>query len=342
MSKVYLFQDLIEFAEQEVDVKSYQRLSKGKLVTVQKYNRNQDKADTPQGAKKAESSLQNVALTTATIAGAFAAVAGGSLLLVAAKHNNVVKSTAERAIATTQQVDKNYVMLSNRTQVLAKDIDMTGKDGFILAMGGFSREHGDHSFQLAKHLELEFPTKKVIVVDNKAFDIVWEGDRNDFNINRFIKKSVALSADAHVNGNDTVLEAARTLKMLNMSHPQFDKKIVTASGGGALATQILEVNDKMGEKSIEALALGSPRFGFTAPKRSKLTVITDPNDQMMGKSPFANPGANVTLLRPDRGTESFDNWGEQIPINKAHQFSSYTGSKVTRPMINDFMNRRSA
>lgn len=340
MPKLYLITDIVTFAEQEVGVKQHQRLVKGKLQNVRNYDRTQDKAQETQGVRQANTVLQNAGLITAGVLGAtFATVAGGAAL-IALKHNSVVKNTAQKAIATTQQVDKNYIMLPDRTQMLAKDIDMTGKDGFIIAMGGFSREHGDHSFQLAQHLEKQFPTKKVVVVDNKAFDIVWEGNRDEFNINRFIKKSVALSADAHVNGNDTAYEAARTIKMLNMSHPQFDKKIVTASGTGSLATQILEINDTMGEKPISALALGSPRFGFASPKRSKLTVITDPNDQMMGKSPFANPGSNVVLLRPDRGTEPFDNWGETIPINKAHQFSSYTGSKVTRPMIDRFMQER--
>ena len=338
MSRLYLISDVVMFSEQEVDVKQHQRLVKGKLQTVRTYDRTQDKGKPEtQGERQAQSVLAKAGVITAAVIGAaFATVAGGAAL-IALKHNKVVGDTARKAIATTQQIDKNYITLPNRTQILAKDVDMTGKDGFIIAIGGFSREHGDHSFQLAKHLELEFPTKKVVVVDNKAFDIVWEGNRDEFSVNKFIKKSVALSADAHINGNDTAYEAARTIKMLNSSFPQYNKKIITASGSGSLATQMLEVNDAMGEKPISALALGSPRFGFSSPKKSKLTVITDPSDQMMGSAPLLNPGNNVRLHRPDRGTEPYDNWGEKIPINKAHSYISYTKAKASRSIIDDFM-----
>ena len=335
--------DLADFADEEV--KTYQRLQKGKLVTVRQHNRKgnpaQQKTIEEKGTAGNDNAIMQSLKTGATVT-AGVALAGLSLVgigaatkaYVVARHAKQVDDAARRILDNPDIPDLRFLSRGNPQKL---PDDFSQYEGVIIATGGFGGSKGLHTRDLDQYFKQEYPNHLVLSVENVYNDLGWEKD----GIKRFARVPSTLWRNA-TQGNKTSEEIA---KLTNLVAKKTNKPITlaTASGGGMAVKEAQEITDRLGVKNVEGFGLGTPTWALAQPK-SKYTSFMDKDDAGTGWVPLTRKEEIVTVKRPaDKSfTWKLSNYQGNSPWNKQHEFGTYLMHPETRSKVDQIMYRNRA
>lgn len=334
--------DLADFADEEV--KTYQRLQKGKLVTVRQHNRKgnpaQQKTIEEKGTAGNDNAIMQSLKTGATVTTGVA-LAGLSLVgigaatkaYVVARHAKQVDDAARRILDNPDIPDLRFLSKAN-PQKLPDNFDQY--EGIIVATGGFAGTKGQHTIALQSYLKEAYPNHLVLSVENFHNDLGWEQDV----IKRFSKVPSLLWNNA-TKGNKTSEELAQ---LANMVRKKTDKPITfaTASGGGMAVKEAQEIGDKLGLKDIQGFGLGSPTWDLANPK-SKYLSIMDKQDAGTSWLPLRS---KKDALVVDRGNQKVT-WKTapyqgNVEWGKQHEYGMYLSHPDVRASVDKMIYRNRA
>lgn len=321
-------------AEFSIDVKTYQRLEKGKLITVHEHNRtgnaSQQEENNDKSLVQSIKTGQNVPFNVAVAGLGLVGIAAGTKAFVVARHAGQVTKEAERVLTTPALTDLRVLSKQNPVSIPS---DLNKYEGVIIATGGFAGTKGQHTLDLHKYLEKHYPNHLVLSVENIHNDLGWEEDA----IKRFSKVPSLLWKNA-TQGNKTSEELALLTKTVRQ---KTDKPItfVTASGGGMAVKEAQEITDKLGYKNIEGFGLGSPTWDLSNPK-SKYVSIMDSKDAGTGWLPFRSKKDAVVV---DRGTEKItlkrNPYQGNTEWQKQHEYDAYLSHPEVRSIADNIIYR---
>jgi len=329
--------DFVEFNE---EVKTYQRMQKGKLITVRQYDRKGDPAEKEQTIEKNDNAIMQ-SLKTGAIVTTGVALAGLSLVGIGAatkayvinRHAKQVLNEAERVLQASDVSDLRFLSKAN-PEKLPDNFDRY--EGIIIATGGFGGTKGQHTLEVHKYIQQEYPNHLVVSVENMYHDLGWREDVVD----RF-KAAPALLWRNATQGNKTSEEIATLTKMLRK---RTDKPItiVSASGGGMAVKEAQEITDKLGYKDIQGIGLGTPTFTLANPK-SPFVSFVDKKDATVGWIPKTSKKDTVYIDRPTTKVKwNLNPYQGEIPHNEQHEFGTYLLHGETRSKVDQILYRNIA
>ncbi len=324
--------DLTNFNQEEV--KTYQRLQKGKLVTVNQYTRKgEDKSKNPAVDNALINSIKtgaNIPFNIAVAGLGLVGLAAGTKAFVINRHQNQVKNAATRILTQPDIPDLRFLSKANPAKLPE---DFSQYEGVIIATGGFAGVKGQHTLGIHNYLQKDYPNHLVLSVENLYNDLGWESDL----VKRYSRVPPLLWNNA-VKGNKTAEELASLAKMVRT---KTDKPItfVTASGGGMAVKEAQEITDQLGMKDVQGFGLGSPTWDLAQP-RSKYTSIMDRQDAGTGWIPFRSK-KDATII--DRGSQKVkwtkDPYQGETDWGKQHEYGMYLSHPDTRSKVDQIIYR---
>jgi hypothetical protein len=324
--------DISDFSEEEV--KTYQRLQKGKLVTVRQHSRKgEEKSKNPTVDNSLINSIKtgaNVPFNVAIAGLGLVGLAAGTRAFVINRHQKQVRDAATRILTQPDIPDLRFLSKANPAQL---PDDFSQYEGVIVATGGFAGVKGQHTLGIHNYLQKDYPNHLVLSVENLYNDLGWESDL----VKRYSRVPPLLWNNA-VKGNKTAEELASLAKMVR---GKTDKPItfVTASGGGMAVKEAQEITDQLGMKDVQGFGLGSPTWDLAQP-RSRYTSIMDRQDAGTGWIPFRSK-KDVTVI--DRGSQkvkwSRDPYQGVTDWSKQHEYGMYLSHPETRAKVDQIIYR---
>jgi len=315
------------------DVKTYQRLSKGKLVTVQQHNRKGEDAQTQATDRAINSNLQTGAAVTAGVALAGLSLVGigmATKAYVVGKHTQQVANAAKR-IQQNPAID-NLQFLSKANPSKLPD-DFSQYEGVIISTGGFGGSKGGHSLQVDIYIKQEYPNHFILSVENVYNDLGWNpavGDR--------LKQAPGTLWGNATKGNRTAEELA---KIANLVRSKTDKPItfMTGSGGGMAVKEAQEITDTLRLKDIQGIGMGSPTFGLANPKSPYVSFI-DKDDATVGAIPLLSQKDTQYISRGSNKVKwNMADYQGEIEWSKQHEFGTYLMHPGTRAKTDSILYR---
>lgn len=332
--------DFIEFNE---EVKTYQRMQKGKLITVHQHNRKGDAAKQEQTIEKngVDDNAIMQSLKTGAMVTTGVALAGLSLVGVGAatkayvinRHAKQVLNEAERVLHSADVPDLRFLSKANPEKL---PDDFSKYEGVLIATGGFAGTKGQHTLGMHDYLQKDYPNHLILSVENLHNDLGWESDL----VKRYSKIPSLLWKNA-TQGNKTAEELAVLTKMVRK---RTDKPItfVTASGGGMAVKEAQEITDKLNYKDIQGFGLGSPTWDLANPK-SKYVSIMDKQDAGTSWIPKRSTKDAITV---DRGNQQIkwhrDSYQGVTDWSKQHEYGTYLSHPETKSKIDQIIYRNRA
>lgn len=276
---------LVDF-QKDTKVKSYNRLSRGKLITVKQYSRDAGNLNEQQ-----DKDLRNK-ISTGGIVGGVLAIAALSLVgisigtkqLIQTKHVQNIEKAANRI--TTASPITDFKKYSKYNPSTLPDLDKY--DNIIITTGGFAGNLGHSANDLRARFARKYRKSLVLAVENKDFDTA----NTDFM--QRVKATPDLIFKSLMNGNKSAEELAEVAYNIRQ---KTDKPItfVGTSGGGMAIKNAQEITDKLNINNISGVGLGSPTFALMQPKSPYISI-------MSGNDPFKlTPGMNkkdIINVRP--------------------------------------------
>lgn len=332
--------DLASFAEEEV--KTYQRLQKGKLVTVNQHNRKgavgqqktiEEKSDNPAVDNALVSSIKtgaNVPFNVALAGLGLVGLAAGTKAFVINRHQTQVKNAASRILMQSDIPDLRFLSKANPQKL---PDDLSQYEGVIVATGGFAGVKGQHTLEIHDYLKKDYPNHLVLSVENLHNDLGWESDL----VKRYSKVAPLLWKNA-TQGNKTSEELG---SLVNMLRKKTDKPItlVTASGGGMAVKEAQEITDQLGLKDVQGFGLGSPTWSLAQPK-STYKSFMDKADAGTGWVPFTAKSDIEVVNRSSQAVSwNRNNYQGNIAWNKQHEYGMYLSDPTTRSKVDQMIYR---
>jgi hypothetical protein len=332
--------DLADFSDEEV--KTYQRMQKGKLITVRQHTRKgdpkQQKTIEEKGSGANDNAIMQSLKTGATVT-AGVALAGLSLVgigaatkaFVVSRHAKQVDDAARRILTAPDIPDLRFLAQNNPSK-LPDNFDQY--EGIILNTGGWAGENGLHALRLGEDLKKEYPNHLILTVQNFHYDVGFSKDPLNH-----VKKIVPLTWKNATQGNKTSEELAH---LASMVQKRTDKPItfVTASGGGMAVKEAQEITDKLGLKNVKGIGIGSPTWSLAKPK-SEYKTLMDDKDAFTSQIPFTNKKQDYIYV--DRGTDKYkwnsDPYQGEVPWNEHHEYGAYFGNPKSRSVLDNFIKR---
>ncbi len=261
---------LVDFQKNE-KVKTYTRLQKGRLVTVNQYTREGGKQK--QLTEQQDKDLRNKVITGVAIGGALA-LAGLSLVGISAATKQAIQNKYAQNITTaTTRIQKatpitDFKKYSKYNPSVLADLDKY--DNIIITTGGFTGALGHSANDLRAGLARKYRKSLVLAVENKDFDTA----NTDFL--QTAKDTPELLFKSAMNGNKSAEDLAEVAYNIRQ---KTDKPItfIGTSGGGMAIKNAQEITDRLGVNNISGIGLGSPTFALAQPK-SPYTSIMSGND----------------------------------------------------------------
>ena len=325
--------ELANFAGDSEEVKTYQRLQKGRLVTVRQHRREGEQSKNPAVDNALVNSIKtgaNVPFNIAVAGLGLVGLAAGTRAFVINRHQTQVRNAASRILTQPDIPDLRFLSKAN-PQKLPNDFSQY--EGVIVATGGFGGVKGQHALEVHKYMQQEYPNHLVLSVENLHHDLGWRQDV----VERFKNAPPVLWRNA-TQGNKTSEEIASLTSMLRK---RTDKPItlVTASGGGMAVKEAQEVTDQLGLKDVQGIGLGTPVFGLAQPK-SPFVAFVDKKDATIGGVPYTSQKDTVYINRStERVKWNLNPYQGEIPLNQQHEFGTYLLDKDTRSRIDQIMYR---
>lgn len=331
--------DLASFSDTE-QVKTYQRLNKGKLVTVYQHNRKGDSKQQNILEEKSDANDQslinsiksggNVPFNVAIAGLSLVGIAAGTRAYVIGAHQKQVRLAAERVLKSAPIEDLRFLSKMNPQKL---PDDFSQYEGVIVATGGYAGTKGQHTIDMHKYLQQEYPNHLVLSVENMFNDLGWEKGA----VKRFSKAPSLLWNNA-VKGDKTAEELALLVKNVRQ---KTDKPITfaTASGGGMSVKNAQEITDSLGYKDIQGFGLGSPVWDLAQPK-SPFISIMDKQDAGTAWLPFRSKKFTKTVDRGDQKItlkrnpyQGFTEWSKQ------HEYDTYLSHPEVRSSVDQIIYR---
>jgi hypothetical protein len=258
---------LVDFQKNE-KVKSYTRLSKGRLITVKQHARDGGRKE--QLNEQQDKDLRNK-VNTGAIVGGTLALAGLSLVGISAATKQVIQTkyaqNINKAAARIEKASpitdfKKYSKYNPSTIT-----DFNKYDNIVITTGGFTGALGHSANDLRANLARKYRKSLVLSVENKEFDTA----STDF-LQR-AKATPDLLFKSAINGNKTAEDLAEVAYNIRK---QTDKPItfIATSGGGMAIKNAQEITDKLNVKNISGIGLGSPTFALAQPKSPYISVMS--------------------------------------------------------------------
>lgn len=327
--------DLADFSEEEV--KTYQRLQKGKLVTVQQHSRKGNPKTVEEKSGAVDNALvssiktgANVPFNIAVAGLGLVGLAAGTRAFVINRHQTQVRNAASRILTQPDIPDLRFLSKTN-PQKLPDDFNQY--EGVIIATGGFAGVKGQHTLEIHKYLQQDYPNHLVLSVENIHNDLGWESDL----VKRYSKVAPLLWRNA-TQGNKTAEEIG---SLVNMLRKKTDKPItlVTASGGGMAVKEAQEITDQLGIKDVQGFGLGSPTWGLAQP-RSQYKSFMDKADAGTGWVPFTAKSDIEVVQRPTQAVSWNRNpYQGNAAWNKQHEYGMYLSHPETRSKVDQIIYR---
>lgn len=255
---------LVDF-QKDVKVKSYNRLNKGRLVTVRQYSREGNNLNQQQ-----DKELRNK-VSTGLVVGGSLALAGLGLVGISLTTKQVIQSKyAQNITKAAIRIEKaqpitDFKKYSKYNPSTLDNIDKY--DNVIITTGGFTGNLGHSANDLRAMLARKYRKSLVLAIENKEFDTA-----NTSFLER-AKATPDLLFKAAMNGNKTsedLAEVAYNIRKLT------DKPItfIATSGGGMAVKNAQEISEKLGVENIQGVGLGSPTFALSQPKTPFVSIMS--------------------------------------------------------------------
>ena len=318
-------------ADFQQEVKSYSRLSKGKLIRVNQHSR-QGNTLTPQEDTDLRRKVQSGLLV-----GGVAAVAGLSLVgLSLATKGAIVTKHGQNVEAAAAGIKKaapisDYKKYSRLNPSKLPDLDKY--DNIIITTGGFGGDRGELANDLLKSFKDKYPKSFVIAVENKYFDTTIK------NLPKRVLATPELLFNSTIKGNQSATDLAEVAYNVRS---KTDKPItfVGTSGGGMAVKNAQEITDTLGVRNIQGIGLGSPTFALSKPKSPYISLFSG-NDFLV-KTPGINKSDIVKVGK------TFDiNKARGLSLNQKffikteeHQGVNYLTNPEARNVIDRIVNRK--
>ena len=329
--------DIADFSEEEV--KTYQRLQNGRLVTVRQHARKaqpktiEEKSKNPAVDNSLINSIKtgaNVPLNVALAGLGLVGLAAGTKAFVINTHQKQVRDAASRILTKPDIPDLRFLSKANPQKL---PDDFSQYEGVIIATGGFGGIKGQHTLGIHDYLQKDYPNHLVLSVENLYNDLGWEADP----VKRYSKVAPLLWNNA-TQGNKTSEEIAT---LVNMIRKKTDKSITlaTASGGGMAVKEAQEITDQLGIKDVQGFGLASPTWALAQP-RSNYKSFMDKADAGTGWVPFT---AKSDIEVVDRGEKPVA-WNRNpyqgnVAWNKQHEYGMYLSHPETRAKVDQIIYR---
>ena len=257
---------LADFQKNE-KVKSYNRLSKGRLVTVKQYSRDGGK----QGLnEQQDKDLRNKVGTGAVIGGVLALAGLGLVGVSVATKQAIQTKYAQNITTAATRIEKatpivDFKKYSKYNPSALPDLDKY--DNIVITTGGFTGALGHSANSLRAGLARKYRKSLVLAVENKDFDMA------STDILQRAKQTPDLLFKSAMNGNKSAEDLAEVAYNIRQ---KTDKPItfVATSGGGMAVKNAQEIADKLGVKNISGIGLGSPTFALAQPKSPYISVMS--------------------------------------------------------------------
>lgn len=325
--------ELANFAGDSEEVKTYQRLQKGRLVTVRQHRREGEQSKNPAVDNALVNSIKtgaNVPFNIAVAGLGLVGLAAGTRAFVINRHQTQVRNAASRILTQPDIPDLRFLSKTN-PQKLPDDFNQY--EGVIIATGGFAGVKGQHTLEIHKYLQQDYPNHLVLSVENIHNDLGWESDL----VKRYSKVAPLLWRNA-TQGNKTAEEIG---SLVNMLRKKTDKPItlVTASGGGMAVKEAQEITDQLGIKDVQGFGLGSPTWGLAQPK-SNYKSFMDKADAGTGWVPFTAKSDIEVVQRPTQAISWNRNpYQGNAAWNKQHEYGMYLSHPETRAKVDQIIYR---
>lgn len=325
--------ELTNFAGDSEEVKTYQRLQKGKLVTVRQHRRESEQSKNPAVDNALINSIKtgaNVPFNIAIAGLGLVGLAAGTRAFVINRHQTQVRNAASRILTQPDIPDLRFLSKANLEKL---PDDLNQYEGIIIATGGFGGVKGQHALEVHKYIEQEYPNHLIVSVENLYNDLGWRQDVKE----RFKAAPEVLWRNA-TQGNKTSEEMA---SLANMVRKRTDKPItfISASGGGMATKEAQEIADEIGLKNIQGIGLGTPVFSLAQPK-SAFTAFVDKKDATVGGIPFVSKKDTVFVKRPNTNIRwNLNPYQGVKPLNEQHEFGTYLLDPDTRSKVDEIIYR---
>lgn len=258
---------LVDFQRDE-KVKSYTRLSKGRLITVKQYAR--DGGTQKQLTEQQDKDLRNKIKTGAIVGGGLALAGLGLVGISIATKQTIQTKYAQNITTAAARIEKaapitDFKKYSKYNPSVLPDLDKY--DNIVITTGGFTGALGHSANSLRAGLARKYRKSLVLAVENKDFDTA------STDILQRAKATPDLLFKSAMNGNKSAEDLAEVAYNIRK---QTDKPItfVATSGGGMAVKNAQEITDRLGVKNISGVGLGSPTFALAQPKSPFVSVMS--------------------------------------------------------------------
>lgn len=258
---MYLLADF----QKDVKVKSYNRVTKGRLVTVKQYSRDGNTLNEQQ-----DKELRNK-VSTGLIVGGGLAIAGLSLVGISLATKQLIQTRyAQNITKAATRIEKaqpitDFKKYSKYNPSTLDNIDKY--DNIIITTGGFTGNLGHSANDLRAMLARKYRKSLVLAVENKDFDTA------NTNFLERAKATPDLLFKTAMDGNKTSEDLAEVAYNIRK---QTNKPItfIATSGGGMAVKNAQEISEKLGVENIQGIGLGSPTFALSQPKTPFVSIMS--------------------------------------------------------------------